>query len=241
MVEITGSLGNKIDLTKRRVVIGYPSPDTISQQFSHGLLELITQNSQFVAMGVTNATSSRITMNRNEIVQAARMTGATDILWIDADSKFPINGLMRLLAHDKDIVCATTCRRKGNDRSPIAVPMDFDSITPNQILVQMKQVGFPFMLTKMSVFDKLDELGLAPDKAYFAEPPRWMMRKLGWEAPGADAVMGEDEYWCLNVLKAGFDIWCDMELTMEIGHIGTTVYYVENPVNPEPLVDEVLK
>lgn len=241
MVEIMGKAGTKIDLANRKIAIGYPSPDMISQQFHQCLVELITQTSRFVPLGLTNAVSSRIAVNRNAIVENARMLGATDILWIDADSKFPVDGLMRLVAHDKDIVCATTCRRRGNDRSPVAVPKDFASITPNQQLVSMTQIGFPFMLTKMSVFDKLDELGLAKDKCYFAEPPRWMMREMDWEAVGFDAVIGEDEYWCLNVLKAGFEIWCDMELTMEIGHIGTNVFYVENTENPDAKVDEVLQ
>lgn len=242
-VSITATLGTPIDLKQRRVAIGYPSPDQFDHRFHMSLVEMITQTAQFVPLGLTNAVSSRITVNRNAIVENARRIGVTDLLWIDADTKFPINALMRLLMRDKDIVCATTCRRKGNDRSPIAVPMDLSSIQPGQVLVPMRQVGMPFMLTKMSVFDKLDEylsqqVGsrvLSQKPPYFAEPPRWMT-----DIPGVDAVVGEDEYFCDLVLKAGFDIWCDMELSMEIGHIGTAVYYIENPAAPEARVDETL-
>lgn len=238
----TATLGTPIDLSMRKVGIGFPSPDLISVEFHNALIQLITQTAQFVPLGLTNAVSSRIAVNRNVIVENARMLGATDILWIDADSVFPVQSLLQLLMHDKDIVCATTCRRKGSDRSPVALPLDITSITPNQRLVKMRQVGFPFMLTKMSVFDKLDELGLAPDKAYFAEPSRGMMRNQGWEIEGTDALVGEDEYFCYLALKAGFDIWCDMELSMQIGHVGTAVYYIENSAQTtiNAKIDEVL-
>ncbi len=237
-----GTFGEPLDLKNRKIGIGFPSPDLVSVEFHNALIQLITQSAQFVPLGLTNAVSSRIAVNRNTIVENARSLGATDILWIDSDSVFPVQALLQLLMHDKDIVCATTCRRKGNDRTPVAVPLDFSSITPGQKLVKMKQVGFPFMLTRMSVFDKLDELGMAPDKCYFAEPPRSMMRQLGWDLQGTDALMGEDEYWCELVLKAGFDIWCDMELSMQIGHIGSKVYYIENPPvsGQQVKVDEVL-
>lgn len=234
--------GLPLDLKDRKIGIGFPSPDLISVEFHNALIQLITQSSQFVQLGLTNAVSSRIAVNRNIIVENARTLGATDILWIDSDSSFPVQSLMQLLMHDKDIVCATTCRRKGNDRSPVAVPIDIGSIQPNQKLVKMKQIGFPFMLTKMSVFDKLDELGVAPNHSYFAEPPRWMMEKAGMPTDGSDAIVGEDEYWCHLVLNAGFDIWCDMELSMQIGHIGTKTYYIENlPLTSVPSsVDEAL-
>lgn len=228
MVEAIGTLGNPIDLKDRKICIGYPSPELVDYRFHSSLIELITQTAQFVSLGLTNAISSRVAVNRNTIVQNARALGATDILWVDTDSVFPISALMRLLMHDKDIVCATTCRRKGVNREPVALPLNMAEIKSNQQLVRMKQIGFPFMLTKISVFDKLDELKLSQDKAYFAEPPRWMMRKMGWDIAGTDALVGEDEYWCELVLRAGFDIWCDMELSMEIGHIGSTVFYIEN-------------
>lgn len=232
------TLGEPIDLKSRKICIGYPSPERVDYRFHSSLIELITQTSQYVPLGLTNAVSSRIAVNRNIIVENARQLGATDILWIDTDSVFPISGLMRLLMHNKDIVCATTCRRKGVNREPVALPLDLASIQPYQTLVKMRQIGFPFMLTSIKVFDKLDELNLAPitdsrQRAYFAEPPRWMMKNLGWDILGDDALVGEDEYWCQLVLKAGFDIWCDMELSMEIGHVGSDVFYIENKENSE--------
>lgn len=241
-IKIQATAGIPMDFTKRRVVIAYPSSDLVSVHFNECLTNLITQNSRFVPLGLTNATSSRITANRNIIVQNARQLGGTDLLYVDSDSVFPPHALMQLLTHDKDIACATTCRRKGNDRSPICTPLDFDSIEPFQKLVQMKAIGFPFMLIKMSVFDRLDEMGLAPDGVYFAEPPRQIMKDRGWDCPGMETLIPEDEYWCHLVRQAGFDIWCDMELSMQIGHVGLDVVYIENNPHdmPKANVDESL-
>lgn len=230
-----------LDLKGRKIGIGFPSSDTIPVAFHNTLMQLITQSSQFVNLGVTNAISSRITMNRNTIVKNARQMNATDILWIDTDSIVPIHALIKLLMHKEDIVCATTCRRRGTNREAIATPVDISSLQPNQMLVSMKTIGFPLMLTSIKVFDKLDELGLAPNGSYFAEPPRWMTKEIGDEIEGIDAIVGEDEYWCHLVRKAGFTIWCDMELTMEIGHTGYDTFYVANPADaPVVKVDEAL-
>ena len=232
-----------VDLKGRKICLAFPSPDTINVAFHHSLIQMITNTAPVVPLGLTNSASSRIAKNRIEIVKNARLMGATDILYMDADSVFPVHALITLLVHNKDIVCATTCRRKGNDRTAIAAVVDPKDIVPGQRMAKLKQVGFPFMLIKLSVFDKLDELGFAPDHTYFAEPPRWMVNKfLGWDLPGDDVLLGEDEYFCQLVLRAGFDIWCDLGLSMEIGHIGTDVFFIQNPTGPTPeaKVDMVL-
>lgn len=211
-------------MSKPKVLVGYPSPDRTDHRFNKCLLDLILQNWLDVDLFLTNAVGSRITQNRNTIVEEAYKVGATHILWIDADTQFPPGALKRLLAHDKDIVCATTSRRIGQDRSPAAYPLDVKSIVPFQQLVPMRLVGFPFMLTKLSVFDRLE-------KPYFAEPPRNMMgsRASNFVIKGSEDLIPEDEYFCIIVRELGYEILCDMQLSMEIGHVGTTVYYIDNP------------
>lgn len=226
-----------LDLKDRKICIAFPSGDYIPAAFHNMLTQLIVESAKFVQLGLTNTQSSRLATNRNLIVQNARQLGATDILWIDSDSIVPIHGLVKLLMHRKDIVCATTCRRKGNSREAVATPVDAYSIKQGQILVPMTYIGFPFMLTSMSVFDKMDEMGLAKDGSYFAEPPRWMVSDIG----GDETLVGEDEYWCYLARKAGYEILCDMELSMEIGHAGLEVFYIQNPTDSHiATIDEAL-
>lgn len=234
--------GNPIDLKNTKVCIAYPSPDLVHTEFMNDVIQLITNTGQYVKLGITTSTSSRIAVNRNELVKNARLTGSTHILFIDSDTKFPIAGLMQLLMHDKDIVCATTCRRVGDDRTAIGLAMDFEEAKLGHQLVRMREIGMPFMLVKLSVFDKFDELGFAPDNVYFADVPRWMLRQIGWKVDGAEAMMGEDHYFCYLALKAGYEIWCDMELSMSIGHMGLNCHYIKNQeqVAREANVDESL-
>ena len=68
----------------------------------------------------------------------------------------------------------------------------------------------PFMLIKTSVFDKLE-------KPYFAEPINSEDRQL----------IPEDNFFCMNALKAGFELWCDLGISMQLGHLGTKEYKIQ--------------
>ena len=194
---------------------------------------MTVQNAGIIPMTLQKAVSSRIAYNRNNIVRDARAQGATDIMWIDADTVFKPFAMLNLLNHGKDIVCATTCQRNANGL-PIGTQMDAGV---QEKLIRMKLVGFPFMLTSMRVFDKMDELWPDRKGCYFADPPRWAFPEMNIVN---DVLVGEDEYFCHNAIKAGFDVWCDMELSTEIGHIGSNVWYIsaENVIPAK--VDEVL-
>lgn len=215
--------------------IATPMPEKTDYRFNISLMEFVAHNSNLFNMRINQAVSSRICLNRNNIVSNARAMGCTDILWIDADTKFPVNALLRLLTHDKDVACATACHRDGNG-SPIGTavePVEQANIIPMQL------VGFPFMLVKMDVFDKMDELWPERKDCYFAEPPRWKFPEINVVN---DPLVGEDEYFCYNVRKAGFEIWCDMELSVEMGHIGSTIHYIssENTIKSQAQIDETL-
>lgn len=242
--EVTALLKEKYK--DRKICVAWPSPEKTDYRFNHDMLQFATRNSHYIRTGVANRVSSRIAVNRNLLVQDARAQHATDIMWVDADTKFPINGLVRLLAYDKDIVCSTTARRQGNDMRPIGEPISKEADYPGQNLWPMKFVGMPFMLTKLSVFDRLDELFIEMSGGkltkgkipYFAEPPRWMVPEID---TNNDEIVGEDEYFCHFARKAGLDIWCDEELSFEIGHIGSTVYYISPGEPPAPAkVDLIL-
>ena len=210
-------------------------PEKTDYRFNICLIEFVTQNINLFEMRLNQAVSSRICMNRNNIVANARAMGCTDILWVDADTKFPINGMLKLLTHDKDIVGATTCARDGNG-APIGTALNPDV---QATIIKMKLLGFPFMLTKMRVFDKMDELWPERKGCYFAEVPRWKFPEMDVVA---DPLVGEDEYFCYYAREAGFDVWCDMELSVEIGHIGSAINYIsaENTIPTEAMVEERL-
>lgn len=192
-----------------KVSIAYPSPEYLHHQFVNTLINLLIKNSPNHIISLLNVVSSRIAFNRNKLVQQAKMYGSDYILFIDADMVVPANAIERLLVHNKDIVCATaSCRIGENVGKMQGNPINPTDMTPEAKLVEMKMVGLPLMLIKMDVFEKLQE-------PYFAEPI------LG------NNLIPEDEYFCIKAREAGYQIWCDVEFSMEIGHVGTKVYYIE--------------
>lgn len=183
------------------------------------LIGMLTENNIPIAT-VANCNSSRIAFNRNTLVLSAQQADATHILFIDSDMIFPKNALARLAAYDLDIIGATASRRTDNNDA-VGVTMDGTRLFVPSPPVKMKLLGLPFMLVKMEVFEKLR----AP---WFAEPPRFMMNIEG-ESEDDPGLMPEDEYFCYTALRAGYDVWCDIELSMEIGHRGAKTYTIMKP------------
>jgi GT2 family glycosyltransferase len=162
---------------------------------------------------------SRITSNRNRLVADARKKGATHILMIDSDMDYPPNALHRLLSHDKEIVGATTCKRGDENGVPIGQAMptaDTDAndenlkVSSGSGLIHMNAFGCCFMLIKMSVFDKI---GLPA----FYEPP----------LSEIEDAQGEDITFCRLAREAGYDIWMDFDLSIELGHWGKKRYHIK--------------
>lgn len=199
------------------VAICYPSSDDVSSHFLLSLVKMLTRNTIPIAT-LANMASSRIAFNRNGLVELAKEANATHVLFIDSDTTFPATALERLLAHDRDIIGATASRRT-DDNDAIGVTLDGERLKVPSPPVKMKLLGMPFMLIKMDVFEKLR-------KPWFAEPPRWMMGEEN--DPG---LMPEDEYFCYTAIQEGYDVYCDIELSMEIGHRGPKTFYIMKPQN----------
>lgn len=137
---------------------------------------------------------------RNDYTKICVLDHRTDyLLMIDSDMIFPMNALDRLLAHDVDIVGADYRRRRTPyDRLGISVnPMPEDA----RGLHEMQMIPFGFILIKRKVFMTLP-------RPYFVRP---------YKENGAST---EDIYFCNNARQAGFKVWCDMDLTREVYHLG---------------------
>lgn len=189
-----------------KICFGVPSPENLHYLFVNARDKMFAANKLPVTF--INMVSSRIAFNRNMIVKHALENDCSHVLFVDADTIFPENGLERLLAYDLDIVGATTSKRKEGG---IPAGEFLNKEEPVKPLEEMVFIGCPFLLIKTSVFKVLE----AP---YFAEPPA---KLLGLEG---DRLVPEDEYFCLMAKQAGFRLWCDMKLSMELGHVGSKIY-----------------
>jgi len=119
--------------------------------------------------------------------------------------EFPADSLIRLLSHQKDIVGCNYMRRNP-PYSPTASGMDGKPIMFGTGLVEAKIVPTGLLLIHMDVFKKLT---------------------FPWfETPYNDGVkFGEDNMFCAKaILNCGYKIWCDLDLSNDINHLGQFRY-----------------
>lgn len=186
------------------VMVGYPSGDLVHAEFA--LCMAAVSRSYNGKLGWTNGRHSVVANARNNCVDQVQNLKADYIMFFDSDMVFPPETLTRLLAHRKDIVGALYPRR--------APPYDVLGKTltnqPMQVsggLQEMASVPTGCLLIKMSVFNALT-------KPYFRHK----------ETEGQTMVGPEDYEFCVRARAKGFKVYADIDLSMEIGHIGSRIY-----------------
>lgn len=160
---------------------------------------------------------------RQLLVDQALAAGMTHLLFLDADMVFPGDLVHRLAQHGKEIVVANySCKTLP----PEGVVRVFDAsgrlekIDPVQEVGGLHEVavgGLGVALIEAQVFRKLA-------KPWFAF--EWKPSLLA-EYPEEDGIWDfqpEDYYLFLKAREAGFRVWCDLDASKEIGHVGSYVY-----------------
>ena len=139
--------------------------------------------------------------NRNGCVNFFLNSGIplTHLLWIDTDMQFPEDALLRLLAHDKDIVGANY-RTRTPPYSCAGIYENGDTEIMRPGLRLMKQIPTGFLLVKFEVYQKLP---------------------FPWFKPGLSHEARDDVYFCRLAQAHGYKIWCDNDLSKDIVHIDT--------------------
>lgn len=181
------------------VVIATPTRDSITAPTVGDLVKLLRQHpdAKFLApLGIY------IAALRQMAVSMARQVGASHILFIDADLRFPENTLDRLLAHDREIVAANYVQRTMDAWCVSRVKGQSLSSEGRTGLQPVDSTGFGVMLIKCSVFDHLE---------------------LPWFDTPFDGQthVGEDVYFCRKAREAGLSVWIDHDLSQDVRHQGT--------------------
>jgi hypothetical protein len=120
---------------------------------------------------------------------------------------FPSNVVLKLLAHNKDIVACNYMKRSLPMKTVAYTDLnDWDSwvpMEPQEELVKVKGIGMGCILMKTDVFKKLE-------KPYFEF--RFKEDTKDW--------FGEDFILQDKIQKVGYEIFVDTMLSMEIKHVG---------------------
>jgi hypothetical protein len=163
---------------------------------------------------------------RNWLVRRTleRAPKVTHLLWIDDDHVFPADTATRLLAHDKDIVgCLHRIRMPPYHIVGVLEPADIDLFSAGG-LHRALSLGSGLLMVKRHVYETM------------AGP--WYLEVRDASLAGTDRIdpdnvdgdISEDVYFCLAAQQAGFEIWCDLDLTYEVGHKnGSETIWFRNP------------
>ncbi len=198
------------------VALCVPSMDMCSKDSRNCLRDLRDFAKQHFLISDVDGTASDVVSVRNLLLVGGRETEAEWYMFLDSDNIFPPDSLHRLFRHQKPIVGATYVRRAGNHATlgEMANDDNIEAIWEMDGLVAMKKMPFGCMLVKADVFHKLD-------KPHFRH--KYDIQAADNNIPGG--LTSEDHYFCERVRDVGYDVWCDVDLSKQVGHQGMKTYF----------------
>ena len=139
-----------------------PARETVNTGFSYDLAMLTARFYGAAAQGTTFnlnfINGTMIADQRTKLIEMSLKQGATHILFLDSDMRFPSNLVEKLARHDKDIIACNYATR----RLPVKTVAFKDFSTLSYIysidktgLEECDAVGMGAMLIKADVFRKL--------------------------------------------------------------------------------------
>lgn len=120
-------------------------------------------------------------------------------MFVDSDITASIDDVVKLIEHDKDIIGAPYLhhsKKKFNvwdltSDGGLAVPIDGEG------LCEVDGIGTGFLLIKREAFERIPE------------GPEWF-----YHPKVNGKVLCEDIHFCLCAKKAGLEVWCDFDITI---------------------------
>jgi len=195
-----------------KVAICFPARNIVETGFAFDAMNLIGHtcaNRPDIQIGIYTSLGTLIIDQRCNLAKEAMKEHADYILWIDSDMRFPKDGLLRLLAHNRPIVAANYVTRS----IPVE-PISFNftgkawerqhTFEHSTGLQQVTGTGMGFMLTSTRVFSELEE-------PYF---------HIAYSTVNK-TFHGEDMFFCQKAAEKGFPTMIDHDLSKEIKHIGS--------------------
>lgn len=203
------------------VAVCIPCGDHVSASFAMDLAKLVQHTSTYdnVRLSLLMVKGTIITSARHMLACNAQKMGATHVLWLDADMRFPADTVARLLAHGKPIVASYYSTRRSPSLPTVSVNTatsmnDWLVLTEeSKGLIEVSRCGMGVMLVDTGVFRSMG-------KPYFA---------IGYSPKGDGVYVGEDVWFCDKARKAGHQIFIDADLSKEVEHLGEYAYTWERP------------
>lgn len=190
-----------------QVVVCVPTNGMVHAMFTYCLVNAIRHTEAHGIPVVLEMDAGTVLSNQRQVLSDTAIDDhyADHIMWFDSDMTFPEDVIIKLLEHKKEVVCATYSKRVEPFHATAFY--DIDPVTPvdthGRGLVSVKYSGMGCMLVKASVIDSM------PSPHY----------PLKWHAPSS-TWHGEDMGFCDLLHDNNIQLYCDLDLSREIGHLG---------------------
>lgn len=197
-----------VNWEKIKLAVAIPSGSHVCANFAMHLSMMFYMlgNSRISTSLINNHSSMGPMKSRYESVNEAKKVEATHILFIDSDQTFPAHTAHTLLNHNKSIVGCVIPQRIAPFGLNARIDNKRISISNSEKgLLKVHTLGTGIMLIRMDVFMKLDE-------------PYFMPKH-----EGGDEWQGEDESFCYQARLLGNEVYADIDLSRQVGHIGEQV------------------
>lgn len=192
------------------IMIAVPAMEMVNAEFAQ---HLAMASANMVANGIKINCAfnigSVITIARRNLTEIFLKSDFDYIWWVDSDMKFPIDAPLRLLMRQKDIVGVNYRRRRfpnpnftGMSGSAGAYT-EFHTTDNSPAMEMIDVLPHGCVLVKREVYERIPQ-------------PHYLQEFI----PELNLEIGEDIFFCNQAKKAGYEIWCDQELSREVAHIG---------------------
>lgn len=187
------------------IAICTPSWEIVHASFMRCVIGIIVCNPT-IKFSFINNHCAVIAEGRNQSVKnMLSVPSHTHLLFLDADMEVPREVPVKLLSYDKDIVGCTYSMRYPPFKK-LEEPEGF--MVFGQDIQTMKHMPMGCMLIKRRVFEMMS-------------PPYFDYGHQGFE------IKGEDYWFCDRARKLGFEVWCDINLSLTVGHVGQQAFYIQ--------------
>lgn len=194
-----------------RVAICVPHYGDVKAEFAQSLARLIAYSLTTKAAGPQGqvkfdiapffAKSSLLVAARTRCVVDALKWGANWLLLVDSDQVFPPDALFRIMLHGKPVV---GCNYQMRSNTGPVIPRGSG-------LEEVDHLGLGFFLIHRSAIEAIASKGNGFPLFMVA------LNETG------DGFIGEDVFFCRKLKSAGFPVFCDHDLSREIGHVADFV------------------
>ena len=216
--------------------------------YTHSLLEnaLDLERNRIEFYWQFTGNESLITRGRNFLVDCfLKNTQCTHLMFIDADIKFPYNGIRKLLETEEDFVCAPYPKktidwkriqakllengsvkddyRKYGSSYVINYLDTFNIPKPNKKgLIEVLHAGTGFMLLSRNVFTKLEPKMKKARASNFGYFNQWYTEFFKTDIDDDGVLQSEDWWFCNQWRDNGGKIWLKQDI--ELSHFGTYLH-----------------